>query len=187
MQELNSKRFIDFLLNNLKNENSNETTEFLQKCITVCIACQIGNYKPNLFEEYLAPTLANMNFHQQFDIKINWPKFALQLHHLGIYHKTLINAILQQKTVFQSVDKRGVAALEIIEMEKILRVPVGKSLEDLKRVVGENQIRLLVHSNFEAIIPIVFKMNVHSKHFASFRSLETESIHSYQCDQNQCL
>lgn len=187
MQELNSKRFIDFLLNNLKNENSYETTEFLQKCITVCIACQIGNYKPNLFEEYLAPTLANMNFHQQFDIKINWPKFALQLHHLGIYHKTLINAILQQKTVFQSVDKRRVAALEIIEMEKMLRVPVGKSLEDLKRVVGENQIRLLVHSNFDAVIPIVFKMNIHSKHFASFRSLETESIHSYQCDRNQCL
>lgn len=156
-------------------------------CITLCIACDIANYKPPLFEEFLIPTLSNMNFHQQFDIKINWPKFALQLHRFGIYHHALIDAILKQKSDFQSIDRNSVAELETIKMEKLLCTQVGNSLEELKGLMEENRMQLLAHANNDMTIPIVVKIDVHSKQFVPFCSTETGSIYSYKCEQNQCL
>lgn len=129
-----------------------------------------------------------MNFHQQLDIKLNWPRFALVLQRFGIYHKQLIAAILKQKSQFQCIDKKSVADLEDLQMERLLRIPLdGISLEGLKQIIGENQLRLLAYANNDVIIPIVVKIDLHSKMFASFQNTETESISTYRCDRNQCL
>lgn len=160
-------------------------TGFVHNCVSICIACDIGNHKPPLFGDYLYPLLASMNFHQQFDIRLNWPKFALRLHRLGIYHKPLINEIFKQKSQF---DADGLADLESLQMEKLVNLKdIGSKLPDLKRILGENQLRLLVHADNGVVIPLLIKIDIHSKEFVSFGDGETNSLRSIRCDGDQCL
>lgn len=120
IQEFTSKRLIDFLLAYLKEVKCH--TNLMHECISICIACDIGNYRPPLFDDCLYPLLSTMNFHQQFDIRLNWPKFALRLYRFGIYHKPLVNEILKQKSHFQSIDADCFANLEAIQRVRSLSI-----------------------------------------------------------------
>lgn len=159
---------------------------FIRNCISICIACDLANHRPPLFEDFLRPTLATMNFHQQFDIRLNWPKFALRLNSVGIYHKPLIQAILRDRQHFKQIDVSSIEELEILQMEKLLNASLRCSLPDLKMIFGEN-IRLLVHEDNDTIIPLLVKIDIHSRKFVPFGETETNSLSSIQCDDNQLL
>lgn len=162
-------------------------TNFVHNCASICIACDIGNYKPPLFDEYLYPILNQMNFHQQFDIRLNWPKFALRLNRLGVYHKPLITEIFKQKSQFESIDLDSIADLEALQLGKLVNADVHSKLSNLKRTLGENRLRLLVYADNGVIIPLLVKIDIHSKEFVPFENSETNSINSIRCDDNQCL
>ncbi|XP_055300609.1 uncharacterized protein LOC129567524 isoform X2 [Sitodiplosis mosellana] len=115
--EFSSKQLIDFLLRNLSDTAVKEN--FVRNSMKICIACDVANYRPPLFEDLL-PTLATMNFHQQLDIRLNWPKFALRLNSLGIYHEPLIQEILKRRSYFESFDKSSMQDLENLHMNKLV-------------------------------------------------------------------
>lgn len=185
MQEFTSKRLIDFLLEYLKEEKIH--TNFVHNCVSICIACDIGNHRPPLFDNYLYPLLTKMNFHQQFDIRLNWPKFAFRLYRIGIYHKPLISEIFKQKSHFEAISNANcVADLEGIYMEKLVNADIRNELSNLKRILDENELRLLVHADNGVVVPLLVKIDIHSKGFASFGDDETNSLNSIRCNDNQC-
>lgn len=180
-----SKQLIDHLLNHLNDDRIKD--DFIYNSITVCVGCDIANYKPQQFDDILVPRLSSLNFHHQFDLRLNWPKFALRLHRLGTYHKPLVEAILEEKSHFESFGADNIEALEILQMENILNIPVGRSLLHLQNIAGVDSLRLLIRAENDAIIPLLVKMNIHSKHFVQFEESERDSFSSIQCDDNQCL
>lgn len=184
-QEFASKQLIDFLLENVKDPIVKEN--FIQNCISICIACDVANHRPPLFEDFLRPTLATMNFHQQLDLRLNWPKFALRLNNVGIYDKQLIQAILRERQHFKRIDHvSSIEELEILQMEKLVNASVRDSLPHLKMIFGE-KIRLLVQEDNDTIIPLLVKIDIHSKNFVPFGETEISSLSSIQCDDNQLL
>lgn len=182
---MSSKRLIDFLLDYLSKEKCYKN--HVHNIISICIACDIANHRPPLFNEFVCPTVANLNLHNQFDIRLNWPKFALRLHRLGIYHTLLINEILRQKSHFKTFDTQSVAELESLQMEKLVDAKISGWLPDFKESVGEKNLRLLVYAENGVIIPLLIKINIHSKTFAPFGNAETNSLNSIRCNDNQSL
>lgn len=126
-----------------------------------------------------------MNFHQQFDIKLNWPKFALSLKRLGIEHKLLITEILKQRSRFKFT-ANSVQELEILEFERLTNAHVRDSLTDLK-LNFEEYIGILVHTNDDTFIPLLVKIDLHSKSVVPFGETKTNSLSSIKCDDNHCL
>lgn len=126
-----------------------------------------------------------MNFHQQFDIKLNWPKFALSLKRLGIEHKLLITEILEQRSRFKFT-ANSIQELETLEFEKLTNAHVGDSLTDLKLNFDE-YIRILVHTNVGTFIPLLVKIDLHTKCVVPFGETKTNSLSSIKCDDNHCL
>lgn len=183
-QEFSSKQLIDFLLENVKSETIKDN--FLLNSISICIACDIANHRPPLFTDFLLPALATMNFHQQLDIKLDWPKFALRLNNFGIYHEPLIQEILKRRQQFELLDGSSIQELEILQMEKLVNASVYNLLSDLRTNFGE-YIRLLMRIDNDAIIPLLLKIDFHSKQLVPFEELETNSLCAVKCDENQCL
>lgn len=169
----------------MKEEKSH--THFVDNCITICIACDISNHRPTLFEDFLFPQLASMNFHQQFDMKLNWPKFALRLHRLGVYHQRLINEILRRKSHCETIDAVCYAELEAIQMEKLVDAEIRTILQSLKQNVGEDHLRLIVYADNGLVIPLLLKIDIDSKEFVAFGDDETNSLNSIRFNENQCL
>lgn len=162
-------------------------THFVENCITICIACDIGNHRSTLFEDFLFPQLASMNFHQQFDMKLNWPKFALRLHRLGVCHKPLIDEILRRKSHFETTDAVSYAELEALQMEMLVNAEIRNILPDLKQNIGEDNVRLIVYAGNGVVIPLLVKIDIHSKEFVAFGDDETNSLNSIRCNENHCL
>lgn len=159
---------------------------FVPNSVTICTACYVANYRPPIFEDNLFPALATMNFHQYLDQKLNWPKFALRLNNMGVYHKLLIQEILKQRQHFEPINESSFRELEILEMEKLINAPVCHFLPDLKAIFGEH-IRLLVNVDRGGTVPLLVKIDIHSKNFVSFVESEAYLLSSIQCGDNQCL
>lgn len=182
--DFTSKLFIHFLFEHLNDEEIRDS--LTHNCIMMCITCDVADYRPPHFYDFLLPTLSTMNFHQQFDIKLNWPRFTLWLHRFGIHHQPLISGILKQKTHFDTIDANSVDRIESLQMEKVVDASVHNLLPDLKSIVGDN-LRLLVHTNNDIIIPLLLKIDVHSNKFVPFEVTETNSIETIHCDANESL
>lgn len=185
-QELTSQQLIDFLLDRLKETRTHK--RFVYNCATISIACDIANYRPAVFHEFLLPLLSAMNFHQQFDFHLNWPKFALTLQNLGIQHRPLINEIFKRRPQF--VTYHGFDVLECLEMERLLNANIQHLLPQLKHAIGE-YVRLLVSTDNDGIIiPLLLKIDIHSKKLIPFGDgsvILMNSMNSIPCRDNQLL
>lgn len=181
-QEFTSGQLIDFLLNHLKDNRKHE--HFVYNCASIAIACDIGNYKPPSFHDFLFPLLSAMNFHQQFDFHLNWPKFALTLLNHGIHHQPLINEIFKRRSQFQT--HQGFDVLECFEMERMLNVNVQHLLPYIKNVIGKHM-RLLVCIDKDILVPMIVKIDTHSKKLLPFENNEMISINSIPYRNNQLL
>ncbi|XP_031621099.1 uncharacterized protein LOC116339393 [Contarinia nasturtii] len=179
-----NSQLIDFLLENLNVQAEDENV--VNNCISLFIACDIGNYRSPLFHEILATTLANMNFNKHFHtIKLDWAHLAVRLSQNGIYHKRLNDCILKRRFSYEfNVD--SLAELETLELEKIIGVEIGSSLSNLKRVFGDN-IRLLIRTSDGSLIPLLLKIDINSKSIVPFKKHEGITLNSLNCDVDQCL
>lgn len=162
-------------------------TQFIYNCATIAIACDIGNHRPSLFYDFLFPLLRSMDFRQQFDIRINWPKFALTLYNLGIDPQPLTNELLKRRSRFETYD--GFDTLECHAMERLLKANIRYLVSDFKRAIGGEYMRLLTSVDDDVIVPMLVKINIHSKELVSFRDdEEIHSISSMPCDDtSHCL
>lgn len=128
-----------------------------------------------------------MNFHQQLDVRLNWPKFALRLHRFGIHHQLLIGEILKQRSHFETFDKDSIGVLECIEIERLVNANVQNLLPVFRQNIHENLSRLIVYAENGVIIPLLVKIDTHSRNLVSFGEKETNLLQSIQCNDNQCL
>lgn len=125
-----------------------------------------------------------MNFHQQFDFHLNWPKFALTLLNLGVHHQPLINEILKRRSQFQA--HHGFDALECLEMERMINVNVQHLLPDMKHAIGKHM-RLLTCADNSIVVPMLVKIDTVSKKLLPFEDDNTTSINSMSCPDDQLL
>lgn len=125
-----------------------------------------------------------MNFHQQLDFNLNWPKFALTLLNLGIRHQPLITEILKRRSQFRTY--HGFDALECLEMEKIINVNVQHLVPDLKHAIGKHM-QLLVCADDSIVVPMLVKIDTHSKKLLAFEDDSITSINSMSCCDDQLL
>lgn len=182
-QEFTNKQLIDFLLNHLKENRRHK--RFVHNCASIAIACDIGNYKPPLFHDFLLPLLGAMNFQQQFDFHLNWPKFALTLHNLGVHQQPLVNEIFKRRSQFETC--QGFELLECLEMERVLNVNnIQHLLPDMKHAIGKHM-RLLACTDNGIFVPMLIKIDTHSKMLLPFVDDEVISIHSMPCHDNQLM
>lgn len=168
----------DHLKDNQKHEH------FVFNCASIAVACDIGNYKPPLFYGFLLPLLSVMNFHQQLDFHLNWPKLALTLLNLGVRHRPLINEILKRRVQFQTY--YGFDSLECLEMERMINVNVQHVLPDMKHAIGKHM-RLLVCADDSIVVPMLVKIDTHSKKLLPFEDDNISSINSMSCPDDQLL
>lgn len=178
-QGLTSKQLIDFLLEHMKDLRRDE--HFIHNCATISIACDIGHHRPSLFYDILVPLLQSIDFHQQLDIHLNWPKFALILHNLGAHQQQLVNEILKRRSQFETYDSFD--ALECHEMGQLTRANIQHLIADFKRAIGK-QMRLIVYTDDGAVVPLLVKIDIHSKKLMAF---DDDRFRSTQCNQHQCL
>lgn len=181
-QEFTSKQLIDFLLDDLKARQTHK--RFVYNCVSISIACDIGDYRPPSFHSFFLPLLNKMNFHQQFDFHLNWPTFALTLCNLGIHHRPLINEILKRRSQFETY--QGFDILECSEMERLLNVNVQHLLPDLKRAIGK-YMRLLVCTDIGHIVPMLVKIDSHSKKLLPFGDNKIITMNSKPYQDKQLL
>ena len=72
-------------------------------------------------------------------------------------------------------------------MDKLVNEGLFDLLPDFKSNFGKH-IRSLVHvDGSDVTIPLLMKIDVHSKNFLPFADTESNSLSSIQCDDNQCL
>lgn len=158
---------------------------FIYKCASISIACDIGHYRPPLFYDFLLPSLRSINLHQQFDIRLNWPKFALTLYNLGIHQQPLTNEILKRRSKFETYEDFD--AFECHEMEQLLNTNIQYLISDFKRAIGKHM-RLLVCTDDDIVVPMLVKIDIHSKKLVPFGDDKINSINSMPCDdENQYL
>lgn len=170
------------MLNHLKDNQKHK--DFVHNCALIAIACDIGNYKSPLFYDFLLPLLSATNFHQQLDFHLNWPKLALTLLNLGIRHQPLINEILKRRSQFQT--QQGFDALECLEMERMINVDVQHLLPDIKNAMGKH-IRFCACSDDGIVVPMLVKIDTHSKKLLSFEGDKNVSMNSWHCHDGQLL
>lgn len=182
LKEFTSKQLIDFLLKHLKDDQKDG--HYVYKCASISIACDIGNYRPPLFHDFLLPLLSSMNFHQQLDFHLHWPKFALTLLNLGIHHQPLINEIFKRRSQFQTY--YGFDLLECLEMQRMLNVNVEHLLPDMKRAIGK-YMRLLVCIDNGVVVPMLIKIDIHSKKLLPVENDKLISMNSMPCQDDQLL
>lgn len=122
-----------------------------------------------------------MKVHQIYDRKLNWPRFARKLQKLGIYHKELIDEILQQE--IQCNDEESVADLEY------LRAINGhqNSMVDLRKILVDDQMRLFVYGDCGSCTKLLFKIDVHLREFVSLGHVDLSGANANHCDENQYL
>lgn len=127
-----------------------------------------------------------MNFHQQFDLRLNWPTFALRLQNLGIHHRPLINEILKRRDQFQSYENFDI--LEWSEMERLLNVNIQQNLlPKLKSAIGK-QMQLLACTDSDIIVPMLLKIDTHSRKLLPFADdFKIASLRSLTSNDNQIL
>lgn len=125
-----------------------------------------------------------MNFHQQFDFHLNWPKFALTLLSLGIRHRPLIHEILKRKFQFKTYN--GFDALECLEVEQMINVNVQHLLPDMKHAMGKHM-RLLACTDDSIVVPMLVKINTHSKKLLPFEDDGITSMNSMPCSDDHLL
>lgn len=157
---------------------------FIHNCATVAIACDVGNHRPSSFQDFLLPSLGAINFHQQLDIHLNWPKFALTLNRLGIFHRPLIREILKRRAQFEAYN--GYDSLECLVMEKLANTDVHHILSDLKRAM-DKYMHLLACADNDIIIPMMFKIDTKSKKLLRFTDNHIVVVNSLPHHDNQLL
>lgn len=182
LQEFTSKHLIDFLLDHIKENRTHK--RFVHSCVSISVACDIGNYKPPLFYDFLFPLLGAMNFQHQFDFHLNWPKFALTLHNLGIHNQPLINEILKRRSQFDTY--HGFDLLECLELERVLNVNMQYLLPDMKHAIGK-YMRLLVCTDHGIIVPMLIRIDIHSKKLLPFKNDKIISVNSKPVHDNELL
>lgn len=154
----------------------------MYNCATLAFACDIGDYKPRQFYEFLFPLLSSMNFHQQLDFNLDWPKLALTLLNLGIHHQPLITEILKRRSQFQRY--YGFEALECHEMEQMINVNVAHLMPDMRHAI-DRHVRFLACVD-SSLVPMLVKIDIHSKVLLPFED-DNITINSISCPDNQLL
>lgn len=140
-----------------------------------------------MFDDFLYHLLTTMNFHEHFDLTLNWPQFALTLNRLGVYNAPLIDAILMQRSRFGHFGEDCFAFLESLQKNRLVKAEFQNLLPDLNRISHNNQFRLFVYGDNGVTIPLLVKINIRSRTFAPFEDDETNSIESIRCDDNHRL
>lgn len=190
MNRLNfaSYRFLEYLFDQLVECNLLEENA-IEKIIAISKGCDIASYMPN---SQIRAILLDIPFQDlvRADEKMNWPRFAVLLNNIGVYHQPLIDAILKDENQFHydNTNLNNLKKLEALRAQGIRHDTLNNGLaSDLRDIIGTHRLLESVRIDDNFAIQFLLKVNILTNSLTSFEKRDNMTLSHIERKRTEML